>query len=98
MVVSLWQLSFIHRIDYSSAGDLIFPITLSSDISNQNQTFPLSSPCLRCLWWFILLLFTSAQTLYFVPRPLAHPLEPYGTAQSATFFEEAQDESARQTG
>ena len=30
-----WQLGFTDRIDYSGYGDLIFPVALSSDISNQ---------------------------------------------------------------
>ena len=34
--MSLWQLSFTDRVDYSGYGELIFPVALSSsDISNQ---------------------------------------------------------------
>ncbi len=33
--MSDWQLGFTDRIDYSSYGDLIFPLALSSDPTNQ---------------------------------------------------------------
>lgn len=33
--MSDWQLGFTDRIDYSSYGDLIFPVALSSDLTNQ---------------------------------------------------------------
>jgi len=33
--VSLWQLSFTARVDYGGYGDLIFPLTLSSNVSYQ---------------------------------------------------------------
>jgi len=33
--VNLWQLSFVERIDYSGYGDLIFPVSLSSDTNRQ---------------------------------------------------------------
>jgi hypothetical protein len=33
--VNLWQLSFTSRVDYGGYGDLIFPLALSSDISNR---------------------------------------------------------------
>ena len=33
--MSLWQLGFTARLDYSGYGDLIFPLTLSSAINNR---------------------------------------------------------------
>jgi predicted aspartyl protease len=33
--VSLWQLGFAARVDYSGYGDLIFPLSLSSDINSR---------------------------------------------------------------
>lgn len=33
--MSLWQLGFAARVDYSGYGDLIFPLSLSSDINSR---------------------------------------------------------------
>ena len=33
--MSLWQLTFTDRIDYSAHGDLLFPVTISSDLAAQ---------------------------------------------------------------
>jgi hypothetical protein len=33
--VTLWQLGFSDRVDYGSYGDLIFPLSLSTGISNR---------------------------------------------------------------
>jgi len=33
--VKLWQLTFTHRIDYSAYDDLLFPVTISSDLAIQ---------------------------------------------------------------
>jgi hypothetical protein len=35
MAVNQWQLSFSERFDYGPHGDILFPLVLSSDLSNR---------------------------------------------------------------